>query len=184
MPNEFEDADTSQTADGKTHDEDNTSSDDTDSGDSEASEKDAKIESLNKKIKDLEDQRRGLAKKVKEGKTSKTETPADLQARLDTIELATVGDFDDSIADEIRSFAKLKGVTLRQAAKSDYIQFMVKQAEDKARIESASISNSKTGASGKSKIDFTKASPADFDLSTEEGQKQWEQYKKHLREQG
>jgi len=47
---------------------------------------------------------------------------------MDTIELATVGDFDDSIADEIRSFAKLKGVTLRQKHQKNYPSMLSKMA--------------------------------------------------------
>lgn len=182
MTNFNEDVETSQTTDEETREEDETSTDDIETGETDASDINAELEALRKENEELKKQRRGLSKKVKEGKTAaKTEVSPDLQARIDQLELDSLGDISEQVADEVKSYSQLKGITLKQAYKSEYIQFMLKQEAERAKIEDASLSPSGKTRKATKTVDFANASPSDFDLSTPEGEKQWEQYKAHLR---
>jgi hypothetical protein len=130
--------------------------------------------------------RQGLVTKLKATSSKKSESKADpeLTKRLETLELEALGDVSDEIREEVKKYSKLNGVSLKQALKSDYIQFKVSQEEKKRTEEEASIS-SKGGASQPKKSDYSKMNPEkDFDLSTEEGRKDWEGYKAWMKKQG
>jgi len=87
----------------------------------------------------------------------------------------------DELKDEVKGYAKLKNISLSQALESEYIKFQLSQAEKKAREEGASISPKANRH--QSTRDFSQTSPADFDVSTEEGQKQFEEYDAWLKRQ-
>lgn len=87
----------------------------------------------------------------------------------------------DELKDEVKGYAKLKNISLSKALESEYIKFQLSQAEKKAREEGASISPKAN--KHQSSRDFSQASPADFDVSTEEGQKQYAEYKDWLKRQ-
>lgn len=108
-----------------------------------------------------------------------TETPdvnSAVQAALDKRDLDAM-DLSDGIKTEIKNYAKLHGISVLAAAKSPYITFMKSEADKKSKSEEAA-------AGGKRKTqpitDFTNAKPEDFDLTTEQGRKDWEAYKKTL----
>jgi len=87
----------------------------------------------------------------------------------------------DELKDEVKSYAKLKGITLSKALESEYIKFQIGESDKKAREAGASISPKANRH--QSTRDFSQASPADFDVSTEEGQKQHAEYKEWLKRQ-
>lgn len=128
------------------------------------------------------------ADKKPEVKTTKKEsfTPEDIEellerkisAKLAEKDLSAL-DFSNEIKEEIKSYSTLKGISIEEAAKSEYITFIARKQTEKARIDDASIS-SKSNKPGLSK-NFDKMSPSDFDLTTEEGRKSWQEFKKHLK---
>lgn len=88
-------------------------------------------------------------------------------------------DFSDEVKAEIKILAKAKGVSVKKAAQDPYITYLVdKESADKKITES--FNNGSGGNSRKvpSKIDMTKPLDAnDFDLSTPEGRKAWDDAK-------
>lgn len=113
------------------------------------------------------------------GKPHKAEQPnvdeivdRKLQERLDTRDLESL-DLSEEITAEIKDLAKLKGISVREAAKHPYIQSMKEEAERKARIEAA-IPKRKGGGTYKETYDPSKPlDPDDFDFSTPEGRQSW-----------
>jgi len=95
------------------------------------------------------------------------------QKELDSLEL------EDSLKEEVKNYALLNKVSYKNALKSPYIQFRVKELEDKARIEEATI-----GSTHKTMVkkDFSEMSPGDFDMATPEGREEFAKYRKHLNE--
>jgi len=95
------------------------------------------------------------------------------ERELDSMELS------DSLKAEVRAYAKVKGLSIRQAEKSDYISFLKEKESDKVREEEASAS-SKTKSSKKAKRDFGSYTDKDItDLSGEE----FQEYQKWLKAQ-
>ena len=98
---------------------------------------------------------------------------AELEERdLDSLEVS------DNVKSEIRAIAKAKGISIRAAAKSDYIGFIQEKEVAKAREEEASASTKGTGKSAKR--DFSSLSEDDVrKLDSEE----FTQYKGWLKSQ-
>ncbi len=94
------------------------------------------------------------------------------QRELDSLEL------DDSLKQDVKNYALLNNVSLRDSLKSSYIQFRKNEIEEKQRIEEASIgSKHRTMA----KKDFSDMSAKDFDMSTKEGRDAFAEYKEYLK---
>ena len=125
---------------------------------------------------------------TKEPEEKKPETPANIneiiaaqvREQLDKGVLEKES-LSDELKDEVKSYAKLKGITLSKALESEYIKFQIGESDKKAREAGASISPKANRH--QSTRDFSQASPADFDVSTEEGQKQHAEYKEWLKRQ-
>jgi hypothetical protein len=88
---------------------------------------------------------------------------------LDALEIS------DNLKNELKIYAKAAGLTIKQAQKSDYFKFLSENEEKQKKVEEASIGGSRKSPA---KNDFSSMNPSDFDLSTEEGQKGYEEYKK------
>ena len=86
----------------------------------------------------------------------------------------------DTLKTEIKNYAKLNGVSVKQARNSSYIKFLENEEARKSTAEDASIS---TTHKSKTMKNFDNVSPKDFDLSTEEGRKDFADYKKYLSSQ-
>jgi len=71
-------------------------------------------------------------------------------------------------------------VTIREAAKSDYITYLKEKSDKAAKTEAAAISTTRKTQATK---DYSDTSPNDFDRSTPEGRKEWESYKAWLKTQ-
>lgn len=91
-----------------------------------------------------------------------------LEARdLESLELS------DDLKAETKLMAQLKGISVREAAKLPYILSRKEEAEREERIKNATPKRSGSGGYV-SNIDPSKPlNPEDFDLSTEEGRKSW-----------
>ena len=101
--------------------------------------------------------------------------------KLEERELESL-EISDELKQEVKTYAKAAGLTVKQVLKSDYYQFLKQKDEAKQKIDEASIGGKKRGApSGK---DFSSVKPSDFDLSTKEGRDGWDEYKKWLKKQG
>ncbi len=90
-------------------------------------------------------------------------------------------DISDAAKIDLKAYAKAKNLTSKQVKESDYFKFLKQKEDDEKKVEEASIGK---GHASQTKKDFSKVNPAkDFDLSTKEGQDQFEEYKNWLKNQ-
>lgn len=115
---------------------------------------------------------------VKQEVTSNTGnfvTKEELEQRdIDSLELS------DELKTEVKRYAKLNSVSIKEASSSSYISFLKEKEVAKAKNEEASIGNKRVS---QTKKDFSEKSPNDFDRSTPEGRKEWDEYKAWLKTQ-
>lgn len=83
----------------------------------------------------------------------------------------------DEIKTEIKELAKLKGISVRAAAKLPYIVNRIQEDEKDKRIEDATPKRSNRGAKTVKYDPSKPLDPADFALDTPEGQKAWQDAK-------
>ena len=101
---------------------------------------------------------------------------AKLQERLDERDLKDLS-LSEDVESEVKDLAKLKGISVREAAKHPYIVTMVENAKKEQRLKDASPKRSKKG-SYSSDVDPSKSlDPADFDFNTKEGVQAWNEAK-------
>jgi hypothetical protein len=87
-------------------------------------------------------------------------------------------EYSDTVKDEIKAIAKAKGMSFRQAAKDGYIQYIVAEEQQKAKLNAAADNGAKKGTSV-STYDGSQPLSADkFDLDSEEGRKAYQEAKK------
>ena len=112
---------------------------------------------------------------------SEEKSPSDIERlideRFDQREL-DISDLSDELKKEVQAYAKVQGIQIKDALNSEYIGFLKGKEEQKKKEEEASTSFKRKSQAGR---DFSKMSPEDFDLTTEEGQKGFEEYKKWLK---
>lgn len=96
---------------------------------------------------------------------------------LEKRELASL-EYNDDIKKEIQEYAKLKGVSVKQAQNSDYIKFRLEQEEKKDKIDNASLSGSRKPTTKK---DYSEMKATDFDMATPEGKADFAKYKEEMR---
>ena len=102
-------------------------------------------------------------------------TKEELEQRdLEILELS------DELKSETKRYAKLNNVSIKEASGSSYISFLKEKEATKARNEEASIGNKRVS---QAKKDFSERSPKDFDRSTPDGRKEWDEYKAWLKTQ-
>jgi hypothetical protein len=137
------------------------------------------------RAKKAEQEMKALKAKLQTKPEPKTETKQDdinnlvasqvnevLERReLDSLELG------DQLKEEVKIYAKMNNVSIKQAMNSSYIQFKVNEAKTEARNEDASILSTHKNT----KRDYSNMSPSDFDCTTEQGVKDFEEYKKFVR---
>jgi len=112
---------------------------------------------------------------------SEEKSPSDIERlideRFDQREL-DISDLSDELKKEVQVYAKVQGIRIKDALNSEYIGFLKGKEEQEKKEEEASTSFKRKSQAGR---DFSKMSPEDFDLTTEEGQKGFEEYKKWLK---
>ena len=150
--------------------------DETSKNEEEQNEKDYKTLYENQRIRAEK-----AEKKLKESSSKKetTSNPQEdvnqLKQELEELKLnQVVGEVSEEIKKEIKDYAKIKGISYAEAKNSSYIQFAIDKETQTRNEEDASIS-SKGGVVHK---DYSKMKISDFDLSTDEGQKSYQAYKK------
>jgi hypothetical protein len=106
------------------------------------------------------------------GKLVQSEVSRILEERdLESLELS------DDLKAEVKDLAKLKGISVREAAKLPYILSRKEEIEREEKIKNATPKRSAQGGYVPS-IDPSKPlNPSDFDLNTEEGRKAWNEAK-------
>jgi hypothetical protein len=99
-----------------------------------------------------------------------------LQERLEARELEQL-DLPDELKAEVKDLARLKGISVREAAQLPYIRIRKEEIEREELIKKATPKRSNKG-SYSLEIDPSKPlNPEDFDFSTEEGVKAWREAK-------
>jgi len=98
-----------------------------------------------------------------------------LDEKLNERDLAST-DLSDNLKSEVRAYAKAKGVSYREAVKSEYINFLKEKEDETTRADEASTTSKSKGT--KAKLDFGNMSDEEIsNLSPE----QFEEYEKHLK---
>lgn len=87
-------------------------------------------------------------------------------------------DYPDDLKDEIKDFAKVKGIPIKEAVNLPYIQSRVEEIKKEERLKAATPTRSK-GGTYKASVDPSKPlNPEDFDFDSEEGVKAWQEAKR------
>jgi len=80
----------------------------------------------------------------------------------------------DELKKEIKSYAKLNGVSVKEASNSSYIQFRQKEESEKARIDDASINSTHKTMANRN---LDEVNPdKDFDMSTKDGREAYHKW--------
>jgi hypothetical protein len=96
-----------------------------------------------------------------------------LNEKLEERELQSL-EISDELKTELKNYAKASNLTVKQAQNSDYFKYLKEKEEAKRKSEEASIGGKRRAITQNS---FSSVKPKDFDLSTEEGRKEYEEYK-------
>lgn len=115
-------------------------------------------------------------------KETPKEADEDVQAKvLNILEEQRLEDMvlPEALKEEVKNLAKLKGISVKKAAEDPYILFKKQELDAEAKAEDATISRTKKATPTK----FDAETVPKFDLSTPEGQKGWEDYKRFLQNQ-
>jgi len=117
----------------------------------------------------------------KEGNTQTQETPdieslieKKLAERLEARELEELA-LPDELKAEVKDLAKLKGISVREAAQLPYIQARKEEIEREERIKNATPKRSNKGSYAMNYDPSKPLNPADFDFNTEEGIRAWKE---------
>ena len=109
-----------------------------------------------------------------------------LAERFEQRELDSL-DLQDELKEEVKDLAKLKGISVREAAQLPYILSKKEEAEREERIKKATPKRSKKGSHAPSYDPAKPLNPDDFDFDTDEGVEAWQEAKKarakHLAQQ-
>ena len=99
-----------------------------------------------------------------------------LNERMEARELESL-DLSDELKAEVQDLAKLKGISVREAAQLPYIQARKEELAREERIKNATPKRSNKGSFA-SEVDPSKPlNPEDFDFDSEEGRKAWREAK-------
>jgi hypothetical protein len=117
------------------------------------------------------------------GKKTEKETPnidelvdRKLNERLEARDLESLG-LPDELKTEVKDLAKLKGISVREAANLPYIVSRKAEIERVKRIEAATPKRSGSGSYTPSYDPSKPLNPSDFNMNTEEGRKAWKEAK-------
>lgn len=101
--------------------------------------------------------------------------------RLDGEKLKSL-DLPDTLQSEVREIAKIRGISIGEAAKLPYILTRIDEVKQEERIKNATPGRN-NNSSHQTSIDPSKPlNPSDFDLSSDEGRKAWNDAKASRRD--
>lgn len=105
-------------------------------------------------------------------KTVDTRVTAVLEQRdLDAME------YPDDLKAEIKKVATTQGISVKKAASDPYIQFKIEAWQKEQKIDEATVSR-KNRSGGKTEYTFD--NPPDVDMSTKEGQEEYEKWRQAM----
>lgn len=113
-----------------------------------------------------------------------SQQPQDVESTVrNVLEKERLADMNlpDDVKSEVRTLAQVKGISVKQAAQDPYIQHLQSQHEQQERVEAAGISRTQKGASVADPSQ--PLDPSEYDLTTEEGRKAWDEAKAARRKQ-
>lgn len=90
-------------------------------------------------------------------------------------------DISDELKQEIKTYAKAGGLTIKQVLQSDYFKFLKIEEEKRQKVEEAAIGGKRRAPI---RQEFKAGETPEVDMSTEEGRKTWAGYKQWLKSQG
>jgi len=96
-----------------------------------------------------------------------------LEEKLEQRELESL-DVPDDIKPKIQRVAQINGTTIREALEDEYVKALLEKHRKDERVQKAAISNTHSAPT----VQEVSDSVPSFDMSTEEGRKQWEEWKK------
>lgn len=148
--------------------------------------KEATSKDLTEKNKRLFARAKKAEEELKKLKSQKSQTPKfvsfneedflkKVDERLEEKELNSLN-LDEELKKEIKSYAKLNNVSIGKAKESDYIKFKLDKLEQIKKAEEASAGGD---TRKRTEINFDDMDISKIDVWTEEGRKQWEEYKNH-----
>lgn len=103
-----------------------------------------------------------------------------LEARLEKQTLQSL-DLPDELKAEVKDLAKVKGISVGEAAKLPYIQSRKEEVEREQRIQNATPKRSRKGSKTPKYDPAKPLNPDNFDFDTEEGVKAWKEAKEARR---
>lgn len=124
---------------------------------------------------------RELVQKANSGKDekpqtlSKEEIEKSLEEKFFNRDLEEL-DYSDNVKDAVRKICKVNNVSVKQAQKDPYIQYLIEQETDEKILDKSAISQKKNSIPGKA--DLKPLNPDNYDFSTKEGRDKWEADKK------
>jgi len=101
-----------------------------------------------------------------------------MDEKLEERELQSL-DISDELKQKVKAYAKVDGLTIKQVLQTDYFKYLKDQEDAKIKVDEAAIGGKRRAPTRK---DFGSIKPTEFDLSTEEGQKEYEEYKSWRKE--
>lgn len=99
-----------------------------------------------------------------------------LNERMEAQDLKSL-ELPDDLKAEVKDLAKLKGISIREAAQLPYIRIRKDEMDREERIKNASPKRSNKGTYTANVDPSKPLNPAEFDLNTEEGRKAWKESK-------
>jgi len=91
-------------------------------------------------------------------------------------------DLPEDVEAEIKDLAKVKGISIKEAAKLPYITSRIEEAEKEKRIQSATPKRKGRGSYAPVADPSKPLDPTDFDLGSKKGRKAWANAKSARRE--
>lgn len=112
-------------------------------------------------------------------KPDKTEVE-EMRAELEEVKLGQLGDLTDDVKSEIKKYATINNVSLKEAKESNYINFIIDKEKTEKEAEDASLGGSHNSTGGIKK-DFSDLKEGDIANMSEE---EFTNFKEHQRNSG
>ena len=111
-------------------------------------------------------------------KDETTKSPEEIEKMLEekffTRDLEEL-EYSDDVKDAVKKICKVNNVSVKQAQKDPYIQYLIQQETDEKTLDKSAISQKKNGIPAK---DFKPLDPSNYDFTKPEERERWEKDKK------
>jgi len=116
------------------------------------------------------------SKKEEKPKPEDTDINKTVRQILDE-EYLSEQDYPDEIKEKAKNIAKIENISIKQALKHDYLKYQIDEYNRKESVANASAGG---GNKGSSNYTFDPETPPDVDLSTPEGQEEFEKWEQKV----